>query len=189
MMASEDLKLIVARDIACGETIAEVARRNGYTWTGMKKLVRTAAIQQLIQVERQRLETLNDQCRARLLQLGPEALDHIAEVLRDSKHPKRLEAARFVIEKLLPNRTMLEAEVRVAACVRSPEDQASIDRTLLQMAEKLEAIQEANAGRPDPLSRVLVGAEALRRPRLPEGSRIQRGPGADGFPVVPTEKA
>jgi hypothetical protein len=39
----------------------------------MKKLVRTAAVQQLIQVERQRLQTLHDQCRARLLQLGPEA--------------------------------------------------------------------------------------------------------------------
>ncbi len=95
-MASEDLKLIVAREIACGETIAEVARRNGYTWKGMKKLVRTAAMQQLIQVERQRLQSLNDQCRARLQQLGPEALDHIAEVLRDSKHPKSLSRNRLM---------------------------------------------------------------------------------------------
>ncbi len=65
------------------------------------------------------------------------------------------------------------------------EHQALIER----MAEQMDAIQEANAGRPDPLSRVLVGAEALRRPRLPEGNRSQVTPGADGFPVVPTEEA
>jgi hypothetical protein len=38
-------------------------------------------------------------------------LDHLGEVLRNPRHPKRLDAARFVIEKVLPNRTMLEAEV------------------------------------------------------------------------------
>jgi tRNA(Phe) wybutosine-synthesizing methylase Tyw3 len=53
-MASEDLKHIVAREIASGETIAELARRCGYTGKGMKKLVRTAAMQQPIQGERQR---------------------------------------------------------------------------------------------------------------------------------------
>src|SRR5262249_60204946 len=93
---------------AAGETSAGGARRYGYTWKGTKKLGRTAAMQQLIQAERQRLHTLNDQCRARLHQLGPEALDHIGEVLQDSKNPKRLDAARFVIEKILPTRTMFE---------------------------------------------------------------------------------
>ena len=187
-MASDDLKHLVARDIATGETIAEVARRHGYTWKGMKKLVRTAPMPELIQVERQRLHTLNDQCRARLLQLGPEALDHIGEVLRDPKHPKRLDAARFVIEKILPNRTMLEAEVNLGVSVRRAGDQALIDRTLLEMAARLEEIDKANAGRPDPLSRVRVGSEALRRPQLPDGSQIHGAPGANGFPVVPTEE-
>ena len=72
-MASEHLKGLVAREIACGETIAEVARRHGYTWKGMKKLVEQAEVQALVEAERQRIGELAERCRAQLLQLGPEA--------------------------------------------------------------------------------------------------------------------
>lgn len=43
-MASEDLKTLVAREIASGETIAEVARRYDYSWKGMKKIAAQPAL-------------------------------------------------------------------------------------------------------------------------------------------------
>ena len=57
-MASDDLKLLAAREIASGETIAEVARRHRYTWKGMKKLVDTPKVQQLVEAERRRIGEL-----------------------------------------------------------------------------------------------------------------------------------
>src|SRR5262245_60546790 len=121
MMASDDLKHLVAREIASGETIADAARRHGYTWKGMKKLVDTPEVQALIQGERQSIGELGERCRARLFQLAPEALDNIAEVLRSRKYPKRLETNRFVVEKILPARAMLQAEVHVEGSVRDAE--------------------------------------------------------------------
>jgi len=127
-MASDDLKHLVAREIASGETIADVARRHGYTWKGMKKLVETAEVQALINAERQSIGELGERCRARLFQLAPEALDNIAEMLRNRKHPKRLETSRFVVEKILPARAMLQAEVHVEGSVR-PLHQAHMPST------------------------------------------------------------
>src|SRR5262245_48348530 len=186
-MASQDLKQLVAREIASGETIAEVARRCGYTWKGMKKLVTTLGMQQLIQAERERNGALAERCRFRLLQLGPEALDHIAEVLRNPKHPKRLETSRFVVEKILPARTMLEAEVNVDVSVRDAATQALLDQTLIDIARSMKKLSEAQAGEPGFLRHVYSGPDALRRPLLPAAKNNAETPlGADGLPVVPT---
>jgi len=172
-MASEDLKHLVAREIASGETIAEMARRHAYSWKGIRKLVDTPEMQQLIQAERQRIQTLGDQCRAQLLQLAPDALDRIGAVVRNAKHPKCLETSRFIVEKILPARTMVEAEVKVGTTQRDAETQALLDDALINIASSLRQLGEAQAGRPDPLSRVRSGWEALPRPSLPDGSGSQ----------------
>jgi len=195
LMASDDLKHLVAREIASGETIADVARRHGYTWKGMKKLVETAEVRALINAERHSIGELGERCRARLFQLAPEALDNIAEVLRNRKHPKRLETSRFVIEKILPARAMLQAEVSIDGSVRDPETQALLDNALIQIANSLQQLKEANANR-QPLSRVLSGAEAMARRALPArtsqqslpATTSQRSPGGDGLPILPTEE-
>src|SRR5262245_57049132 len=185
-MASDDLKQLIAREIASGETIAEVARRHRYSWRGMKKLVDKPEMQQLIQAERQRNGELAERCRVRLLQLGPEALDHIAEVLRNPKHPKCLETSRFVVEKILPNRTMLEAEVNVGVAVRDAESQKILDDALLDIARSMKAISEAQAGQPGFMRHVYSGADALRRPLLPARNSTETTPGVNGLPIVPT---
>jgi hypothetical protein len=187
-MASADLKLIVAREIACGETVAEVARRHGYSWKGMKKLVETPQMGERIQAERQRIQTLGDQCRAQLLQLGPSALDHLGEVLANPRHPKRLDAAKFVVEKILPNRTMLEADVNVGISVRDPEAQKLLDNALVQIARHLEALSAAQAGPRGFMRHVYSGADALPRPRLQAGSPTKVPSGAEGLPELPTEE-
>jgi transposase-like protein len=169
MAASDDLKALVTREIASGSTIAEVARRHGYTWKGMKRLVEQPDVQQLIRVERQRIRELGEHCRARLFQLGPEALEIIAEVIANRRHPKRLATALFVVEKILPTRTMVEAGVNAGASRRDLESQPRLDDTLIQMAHHLKALRDAQAGR-HPLSRVVTaGAETLSRPALPDG--------------------
>jgi len=168
-MASSDLKHLVAREIASGETIAEVARRHGYSWKGMKKLVDTPEMQALVQGERQHIAQLGERCRVRLLQLGPIALDNIAEVLRNRRHPKRIETSRFVVEKILPTRTMVEAELSVGVSAPDPEGDAMIRDALIKIADSLQAIREANAGR-EPLARVRRGDEVIaERPLLQAG--------------------
>jgi uncharacterized protein YoaH (UPF0181 family) len=57
-MASEDLKRLVAREIASGEPIAQVARRHGYTWKGMKKLTESPDVKRLIAGEREAIDQL-----------------------------------------------------------------------------------------------------------------------------------
>src|SRR5262249_3876030 len=161
----------------------------------MKKLVETAEVQALINAERQSIGELGERCRARPFQLAPEALDNIAEVLRNRKHPKRLETSRFVVEKILPARAMLQAEVHVEGSVRDAETQSMLDNALIQIANSLQQLKEANANR-QPLSRVLSGAEVMRGRALPArpsqrslpASTSQRSPGGDGLPFLPTEE-
>jgi len=136
----------------------------------MRKLVDTADVQGLIEAERQRLAELSDRCRAQLLQIAPEALDHICAVVRNPKHPKCLDTSRFVVEKVLPARTMLEADVKVGPSQRDPETQALLDTAVIEISSHLQLLREARAGRSDPLSRVRSGAEALPRPSLPGAS-------------------
>ena len=168
-MASDDLKLLVAREIASGETVAEVARRHSYTWKGMKKLLDTPGVQQLVEAERQRIGELAERCRVQLLQLAPEALANIAAVLRNARHPKRLETSRFVLEKILPGRTTVEANVTVNP---AGHDAALLEEATVEIAKSLRQLSEAQVGRPHPSTRVRTGAEALPRASLPAGGEV-----------------
>ena len=161
-MASEHLKLLVAQEIASGATVADLARRHDYSWKGMKGLVESPDVQALVHAERQDIATLAAQCRAQLLQLGPEALANIADVLRAPGHPKQLEISKFVTDKILPARTAIEAELTVEPKL-DPELEAELHEVMRDMAQSLAAIHKAQAGHPSFLSRVRSGPDALPR--------------------------
>jgi hypothetical protein len=167
-MASEDLKRLVAREIASGERIAEIARRHGYTWKGMKKLVESPDVRRLIAGERQAIDQLTQQHRTEMILAGTQAVENIRKVVENPNHPRCLDMSRFVVEKILPSRHSVEADVNAPIDVRA---QAEMHEVMINMIKRFGELQEVLATQ-DPMKHVKTGAEALPqalRPRLPSG--------------------
>ena len=82
-MASDDLKLLVAREIASGESVADVARRHKYSWKGMKQLSERPEVRRLVGQERERLHELAEAHRAGLVILGGRALEGIRRAVEN----------------------------------------------------------------------------------------------------------
>ncbi len=140
-MASEDLKRLVAREIASGESIADVARRHRYSWKGMKKLAETPEVRRLVAAEREQINELAEQSRAELVLLSPVALKNVRAAVESAKHPKNLEMSRFVLEKILPSRTTVEADVKLNdPFLRNPQLQAEIRQITAGAAEFLRSL-------------------------------------------------
>lgn len=166
-MASDDLKQLVAREITQGDSIATVARRHGYSWKGMKKLTTTVEVKRLVGAERDRVSELADQHRAQLVLLGSPAIENIRAAVENPRHPKNLEMSRFVLEKILPTRTALDAQVQIEPRLR-PDVQNLINEGMFEVASLLEELRDFQLG--NPRNRVGAGEDALPvPPSLPPG--------------------
>ena len=163
-MATDDLKRLVAREIASGESIAEVARRHSYTWKGMKKLVETSEVRRLIAAERQKLDDLAEQHRAQLILLGGPAVENIRAAVLDPEHPKRLDMSRFVLEKVLPTRSRLEVEAEVETI--DPRGRQEVHEATIGLARLVAEIGNSEAFRGSALKSIRTGLEALGGPPL-----------------------
>ena len=173
-MASNDLKLLVAREIASGESVADVARRHKYSWRGMKQLSERPEVRRLVGQERERLVDLAEAHRAGLVVLGGRALDGIARVIADRQNPHHVATCRWLVDKLLPQATQRhehEHDHRVAH-EASPE----VEEAIVSIAKTL-----ASIGHHDPeaiLKRsVREGPDALPSPAagvelLPAASQV-----------------
>jgi len=100
-MATEDLKKIVARETASGERTSDIARRHGYSRRGMAKLLASEEVQRLTEAEREKLDELTEQHRAKLVLCGATALEQIRQVIEDPDHPRCLDTSRWVLDKIL----------------------------------------------------------------------------------------
>ena len=158
-MASEDLKQLVARQVAHGETVAEVARRHEYSWKGMHLLVQSEPVQALIREEREALEAVAEQARARLVGMVPTALDNLQRIVEDPTHSQCVQVSRWVADKVLPSRpeTVNEVQVNVIAS-------EALEAAAKAMREPKE--QRENLGLPGFEKYLLRGSEGL----VPEGS-------------------
>jgi hypothetical protein len=103
-MASDHLKAQIAREIAHGERIAEVARRHGYSWKGMQKLVRNPDVEALIAQEREALDEAAERYRAELVLCGDTAIENVRRVVEDPDHPRNLDTSRWLLDKILPSK-------------------------------------------------------------------------------------
>ena len=148
-MASEHRKRVVAREIACGESIADVARRHGYTWRGMKLLSERPDVRRLVAVERQKIDDLADQTRAELVLLGPAAIRNIQAVVDDPDHPKNLEASRFVVGRIVPSRSTVEARLTAQEeMLADPRAQEEIRTAFKNLARLMGEISEHHKTHP-----------------------------------------
>jgi hypothetical protein len=111
-MASEDLKRLVAAEVALGASTGELAERFDYTPRGMRKLVATESVQRLVAVEREALAETLDQYRAQLVDLGAVAIENIRRVVEDPRHPRNAEMSRWLLDRIaFPRAETLEAQV------------------------------------------------------------------------------
>ena len=177
-MASDDLKLLVAREIASGESVADVARRHKYSWKGMKQLSERPDVRRLVGQERERLHELAEAHRARLVVLGGRALDGIKRTVEDRQDPQHAQTCRWVLDKLMPQATQRhehEHDHHHAHEV-SPE----VESAMVEIAKTLVRLRNH-----DPeaiLKRVRTGPEALPSPAagielLPAASQVPSGAG------------
>ena len=142
-MASIDLKEIVAQEIASGESIAEIAKRHGYSWKGMSKLVKTSEVQRLVAAERERLGELLAQHRARLTVLAGQALDNIERAVRDPENPQCANASRFVLDKMLGSKNSTSLEI-VSSKELDPAVRGELLAGIAELSKKLNQARLAN---------------------------------------------
>ena len=142
-MATEFLKRLVAREIASGESIADLARRHSYSWKGMKQLSERPDVRRLVAAERQKIDDLADQTRAELVLLGPAAIKNVQAVVDDPDHPKSLETSRFVIGKIVPSRSAVEAHLTgQQEMLADPRVQEELRRATTNIAETMRELSE-----------------------------------------------
>ena len=154
-MATEDLKKHVAREIASGERIADVARRHSYSWKGMAKLVATADVQALIAEQRDALDEAAERYRAQLLLGGETAIENVRRVVEDPDHPRNLDTSRWLLDKVLPAKNQAPT---VAVAVQTLDAQV-----MGEIAESLSAVRERLSSSPasDCSRYTLLGTEGL----------------------------
>ena len=140
-MASEDLKRLVAREIASGESIADLARRHGYSWKGLKQLSERPDVRRLVAAERRKIDDLADQTRAELVLLGPAAIKNVQAVVDDPDHPKSLETSRFVIGKIVPSRSAVDLTAQ-EEMLADPQAQEEIRTAFKNIARLMGEISE-----------------------------------------------
>ena len=147
-MASQELKQIVAREAAQGDSTAKLARRHKYSWKGMSLLLKTPEMKRLVAEEREALDDLAAQHRAELVLMGAPALKNIRAAVENPKHPKNLEMSRFVVEKILPSRTQLEGSLRVEPGLSAEAQEAMHAATtgIATTLSELKAHLEGGAG-------------------------------------------
>jgi hypothetical protein len=121
-MASEDLKRLVAAEVAHGASTSDLAGRFDYTPRGMRKLIASPGVQQLVAEERRALAEQVDRYRAQLVGMGETAIENVRRVLDDPRHPRNAEMSRWLLDKVAFART------------EAPQVEVNVDARLSQQA-------------------------------------------------------
>jgi hypothetical protein len=136
-MASQELKRLIAHKLACGERIADLARRHDYTYRGMAKLVKSDDVQALVAQEREALEERLTEYRAQMVLNGRYAVENVRRVVEDPNHPKNLETSRWLLDRMLfprPDGPQVNVEVWPTSEATAKQLCAQVER-LLQRPE------------------------------------------------------
>ena len=136
-MASDDLKRLVATEVALGASTGELAERHGYTSRGMRKLVHSPGVQRLVAEERQALAEQVDRYRADLVGMGDLAVERVRSVLEDPRHPRAVETARWLLDKVAFGRTEVAPSEPALSVTLSNEALAFLNEKLPSLAASL----------------------------------------------------
>lgn len=101
-MASDDLKQIVAIQVASGHAVSEIAKHHNYTYSGMYKLTQTAEVQALADEHRRHLSEIYTRTWFRFAEHGEALAAGMLEDAFDGDHPKQFEARKYCLDQLAP---------------------------------------------------------------------------------------
>jgi len=103
-VASQDLKRLIARDLAAGERPVNIARRHGISDRTVRNLRRDPEVLRHLADERGLLEALVERHRAALVLAGKAAAERVCEAVGNPLHPRALETSRWLLDKLICDR-------------------------------------------------------------------------------------
>jgi hypothetical protein len=112
-VASEDLKRIVATQVASGHAIGEIAQHHGYTYKGMWKLANTAEVQAMVQEHRQHLQEVYTRTWFRFAEHGEALAGGMLEDAFNANHPKQFEARKYCLDQLSPAKNTVTHDGRI----------------------------------------------------------------------------
>lgn len=169
-MASEQLKHVVALEMATAGSVADLARAHGYTYGGMRNLVASDEVQTLIRQRTQEIEARAVIARTKLLHQAPKLYDTAIAIASNDTHKDQPNMVRYLLDKLWPSKQVVEQTT-----THTFDDDLS--RETIRAIENLNRRLEAADPHPDnPPRPLLEGDAALSRPLGPDGANGGKSP-------------
>jgi hypothetical protein len=101
-VASERLKALVAQQAATGQSTAELARAHEYSYEGMRRLLATDEMVELVRQEREQFAAAGTRAMFRFLMHADQLVDaQIADAL-DRNNPNHYRARVWILERVAP---------------------------------------------------------------------------------------
>jgi hypothetical protein len=102
-MASERLKALVAQQAATGVSTAELARTHEYSYEGMRRLLATEEMQELVRQEQEQFAAAGTRAMFRYLMHADALVEaQIADAL-DRNNPNHYRARTYILDRITPN--------------------------------------------------------------------------------------
>jgi hypothetical protein len=152
-MASQHTKELIAQQAAGGYTTRELADMHNYTYQGMRTLLRTDSMQK--RISEYQLEYMGGAQRGlfRWLMHSESIHSGMLDMALDPAHPKQFDAAKFVLDKLHPQRTAGTVDVNTTVGISS--------EVLELLTDKLEGSRKAMDSGTMQLPKLVPGKDAL----------------------------
>jgi anion-transporting ArsA/GET3 family ATPase len=101
-MASERLKALIAQQAAAGHSTIELARQHEYTYEGMRKLLATEEMSELVAQEREQFAAAGTRAMFRFLMHADALVDaQLADAL-DRNNSNHYRARTWILERIAP---------------------------------------------------------------------------------------
>lgn len=112
-MANQQLKQLIAGELAAGHSVVEIAERHGYSPRGMARLCRTKEVQGLVEAEQARLLQASDRIMFRFLLHADALAQGMVEDATNPSSPRQMDARKYILDRILPSRSTSQGGVNV----------------------------------------------------------------------------
>lgn len=156
--ASKELKRTIAQQLITGITVTELAHQHGYTYGGMLALTKSPDVQAELDHLRDHARGAAERAMFIFLLNGEAVAQDITARAFDRNDTKRWDAQKFIMQTILPQRTIQTNEYQGTVNVQIQQQE------LTQLTEQLARIGKTlqlpgRAG--DPKDRLVAGKDAV----------------------------
>lgn len=118
-MASQELKKLLAIQIASGHSVAELAKLHNYSYNGMHRLAHSDEVKNLVSEHQRYLMEVSSRIYFRFAQHGESLADGMLSDAMNDQHPRQIDARRWILDKLIAPRTSGSSDVNVNFNIQS----------------------------------------------------------------------